>query len=94
VTTEHDIRMRALQYIDPTKRRPIPLSQAQRSARFYEKHDVRRRWFMATREIDDMLFYLREQWNIPSHSEAIFVAIRYLTAQTKQGLERIDLTSD
>jgi hypothetical protein len=94
VTTEHDVRMRALQYIDPTKRRPIPLSQAQRSARFYKKHGFRRRWIQATADVDDMLFYLREQWNIPSHSEAIVVAIRYLAAQTKRGLERIDLTSD
>jgi hypothetical protein len=94
MTTEHDIRMRALKYIDPNKRKPLPLTTKQRFNKWVEKHQIKQRSVKINPQVDDMLFYLREQWDIPTHTEAIYVAISHLAAQTRRGLQRIDLDSD
>lgn len=84
----------ALQFADPMTRTKLPLTRLDRQRKHQRNHKERRFTLdLAADGYADMV-YLMQTWGFPSRRRTALVALKFLANATRNGLERIDLTTD
>ena len=86
--------VQTIEFVDPSTKAKLPLTRAQSQRRYIKNHPGQKFTIDLTMSGHADVLYIMEAWGIPNRRRAVLTAIKYLAKLTRDGLDRIDLTTD
>jgi hypothetical protein len=87
-------RALAVEFADPLEKAKLPLTNRDRQRKHRTTNSERVFTLDVSNDGYADLVYLMKTWGFPSRRRTMIVALKYLANATRNGLERIDLTTD
>jgi len=87
-------RALAVEFADPLEKAKLPLTNRDRQRKHRTTNSERVFTLDVSNDGYADLVYLMQIWGFPSRRRTMIVALKYLANATRNGLERIDLTTD
>jgi len=88
------VRALAVEFADSLEKAKLPLTNRDRQRKHRTTNSDRIFTLDVSNDGYADLVYLMKTWGFPSRRRTMIVALKYLANATRNGLERIDLTTD